>query len=77
MPEADGERGVFSNFCSSAPHGSYTSVPPMAVALLAKFLFRAITNARAIAITIAIAIAIATADALIIAVVITNPIHLI
>ena len=61
MPEADGERGVFSNFCSSS--GSYTSVPPMAVALLA--------NASTIA------IAIATDDALTIAVAITNTIHLI
>ena len=46
MPEADGERGVFSNLCST---------PYARPALLTEFLFRATTIATTIAISIAIA----------------------
>ena len=59
----------------SPPHGSYTSVPLMAVALLTKFLFRTFTNARTIAINIASVIAFAVAIAIATAVSISNTIY--
>ena len=71
------ENEVFSPISVPVPLWQLHLSPPYGS--LAKFLFRAITNARAIAITIASAIASAsaTADALTIVVAITNTIHLI